>query len=57
MDIELLDTLKLIISRYDNRTQGSVFISMSDFSWYNQRNGQLSSLYHQGYILWLEKLG
>lgn len=50
MDIELLDTLKLIISRYDNRTQGSVFISMSDFSWYNQRNGQLSSLYHQGYI-------
>ena len=42
MDIELVETLKLIIDRYEGRTQGSVFIPMRDFPWYHERNGQLT---------------
>ena len=51
MDEELLETLRLIISRYEGRSQGSVFIPMKDFSWYHERNGQLSRLCEEGMIL------
>ena len=50
MDIELVETLKLIIDRYEGRTQGSVFIPMQDFPWYNERNGQLTKLQIEGMI-------
>ena len=50
MDIELIETLKFIIERHDNRTTGSVFILMSDFPWYNERNGQLTKLQEAGLI-------
>ena len=50
MDIELVDTIRLIIERYENRTSGSVFILMEDFPWYNERNGQLTALYNEGII-------
>lgn len=50
MDIELAETLKLIIDRYEGRTQGSVFIPMRDFPWYNERNGQLTRLQEAGMI-------
>ena len=50
MDIELVETLKLIIDRYEGRTQGSVFIPMQDFPWYNERNGQLTRLQEEGMI-------
>ena len=39
MDIELVETIKLIIDQYEGRTRGSVFIPMRNFSWYNERNG------------------
>ena len=51
MDEELIETLKLIIDRYENRTKGSVFIPMCDFPWYNERNGQLSRLQDMGLII------
>lgn len=44
MDEELLETLRLIISRYEGHNQRSVFISMKDFSWYHEPDGQLSRL-------------
>lgn len=50
MNIELEETLKLIIDRYKGRTSGSVFIPMKDFPWYNNRNGQLTRLYEEGVI-------
>ena len=50
MDIELIETLQLIIERYGDRTTGSVFIPMSDFPWYNERNGQLTRLQEAGMI-------
>ena len=50
MDIELVETLKLIIDRYEGRKQGSVFIPMCDFPWYNERNGQLTRLQEEGMI-------
>ena len=50
MDIELIETLQLIIKRYGERTTGSVFIPMSDFHWYNERNGQLTRLQEAGMI-------
>ena len=50
MDIELVETLKLIIDRYEGREQGSVFVPMSDFPWYNERNGQLTRLQEEGMI-------
>lgn len=50
MDIELVKTLKIIIDRFDGRAQGSVFITMSDFPWYNERNGQLTRLQAEGMI-------
>lgn len=51
MDEELIETLKLIIDRYEDRTKGSVFIPMCDFPWYNERNGQLSRLQDMGLII------
>lgn len=51
MDIELVETLKLIIDRYEGRTQGSVFIPISDFPWYHERNGQLTRLQEAGMII------
>ncbi len=51
MDIELVETLKLIIDRYEGRTQGSVFILMRDFPWYHERNGQLTRLQEAGMII------
>lgn len=50
MNIELAETLQLIIDRYHGRTQGSVFIKMKDFSWHNEMNGQLTKLHEMGYI-------
>ena len=50
MDIVLVETLQLIIERYGDRTQGSVFIPIRDFPWYKERNGQLTRLYAEGYI-------
>ena len=50
MDIELVETLKLIIDRYEGRTKGRVFIRMRDFPWYNERNGQLTRLQEAGMI-------
>ena len=50
MDIELVETLKLIIDRYEGRTQGIVFIPMSDFPWYHERNCQLTRLQEAGMI-------
>lgn len=50
MDIELVETLQLIIERYQGRTMGSVFIPMRDFPWYNERNGQLTRLQEAGMI-------
>lgn len=50
MDIELVETIRLIIERYENRTSGSVFIKMEDFPWYNERNGQLTNLCEEGLI-------
>ena len=50
MDNELVETLKLIIDRYEGRTQGSVFIPMRDFPWYHERNGQLTRLQDEGMI-------
>jgi len=50
MTEELEQTLKLIIDRYRDRSTGSVFIPMSDFPWYNERNGQLTKLYDEGMI-------
>ena len=52
MDIELVETIRLIIERYEveDRTSGSVFILMEDFPWYNERNGQLTRLYNEGII-------
>lgn len=50
MDIELIEALQLIIKRYGERTTGSVFIPMSDFHWYNERNGQLTRLQEAGMI-------
>lgn len=51
MDIELVETLKLIMDRYDGRTKGSVFIPMCDFPWYNERDGQLTRLQTAGMII------
>ena len=51
MDNELVETLKLIIDRYEGRTQGSVFIPMRDFPWYHERNGQLTRLQEAGMII------
>lgn len=50
MDIELVETLKIIIDRYEDCTQGSVFIPMCEFPWYHERNGQLTRLYEAGMI-------
>ena len=50
MDIELVETLHLILERYGNRTHGSVFIPMRDFPWYSERNDQLSVLFEEGFI-------
>ncbi len=50
MDIELVETLQLIIERYKGRTQGSVFIPMRDFPGYDERNGQLTRLHEGGWI-------
>lgn len=50
MDEELVETLKLIIERYEDRERGSVFIPMSDFAWYHERNGQLGRLHEEGMI-------
>lgn len=51
MDIELVETLQLIIERYQGRTMGSVFIPMRDFPWYHERNGQLTRLQEAGMII------
>lgn len=51
MTEELIETLRIIIDRYEGRTQGSVFIPMKDFPWHNERNGQLTELYEEGMIL------
>lgn len=51
MTEELEQTLKLIIDRYGSRSTGSVFIPMSDFPWFNERNGQLTKLYDEGMII------
>lgn len=51
MTEELVQTLKLIIDRYGSRSTGSVFIPMSDFPWFNERNGQLTKLYDEGMII------
>lgn len=48
MDVELVDSLKLIIDRYEARTKGSVFIPLEDFCWYDHRHGQLSQLADMG---------
>lgn len=40
----------MILDRYEGRTQGSVFIPMKDFPWYNERNGQLTKLQEAGMI-------
>ena len=50
MDIELIETLKLIIDRYEGRLHGSVFIPLRDFPWYNESNGQLKQLHEAGMI-------
>lgn len=50
MDIELIETLKLITERFEGREKGSVFISLRDFPWYNERNGQLTRLQEAGLI-------
>lgn len=50
MYIQLVETLRLIIERYEGRKQGSVFIHMEDFPWYNERNGQLKKLEEAGMI-------
>ncbi len=50
MDIELVETLKFIIDHYEGRKQGSVFIPMCDFPWYNERDGQLTRLQDAGMI-------
>ena len=50
MDVELVETLKIIINRFDGCTQGSVFIPMDDFPWRNERNGQLTRLQEAGMI-------
>lgn len=51
MTNELRQNLKLIIDRYEGRTEGSVFIPMRDFPWYNERNGQLTRLQEAGMII------
>ena len=50
MEIELVETLKIIKDRYGTRTTGSVFIPIRDFPWYNERNGQLTMLFEEGMI-------
>ena len=50
MDVELVETLKIIIERYGNRTSGSVFIPMEDFPWHNAPNHQLTRLHEEGMI-------
>lgn len=50
MTQELIETLRLIIERYGERTTGSIFILMQDFPWYNERNGQLTQLQAEGMI-------
>ena len=50
MDREFLKTLEIIINRYGNRTQGSVFIPISDFQCGSGRIGQLNALYAEGFI-------
>ena len=50
VDIDLVETLKLITERFNGRTQGSVFIPMNEFPWYNERNGQLTRLKEMGLI-------
>ncbi len=50
MDIELVETLRLIIERYRGRTQGSVFIPLKDFPWHNKGNNQLTKLHNEGMI-------
>jgi|GEM_PF-2426928 hypothetical protein len=50
MTEELVETLQLIIERYNGRTQGSVFVPLCDFPWYNERNGQLKRLQEEGMI-------
>lgn len=50
IDNQLIETLQLIIDRYEGRTKGSVFIHMEDFPWYNERNGQITRLNEMGLI-------
>lgn len=51
MDIKLVETIKLIIERYQGRTKDSVFIPLHDFPWYNELNKQLSQLQAEGMII------
>ena len=50
MTNELIQTLNLIIDRYEGREHGSVFIPIIDFPWHNELNGQLTKLQTEGMI-------
>ena len=50
LDVELVETLRFIIDRCEGRTHDAVSISMEDFPWFNERNGQLSRLHGEGMI-------
>ena len=50
LDVELVETLRLIIDRCEGRTHDAVSIPMEDFPWYNERDGQLSKLHDEGII-------
>ena len=50
MDIEMVETLQLILDRYEGRTSGSVFVPLKDFAWFKERNDQLTRLQSAGLI-------
>lgn len=51
MEIQLVETLKIIVERYNrNQAQGSIFILLDEFPWHNEPNGQLIRLFHEGMI-------
>lgn len=50
MDVELIETLRIIIDRFAGCTQGSVFIPIDDFPWADAPNYQLTRLFNEGMI-------
>ncbi len=50
MTKELYDTLKIIDEKIKSTKQENVFISIREFPWYNERNGQLTKLFEAGLI-------